>query len=86
MTLAAAKSFGATSLAITDISPQNIALAKKMGATEAYCHPRTATPQVLHHTLFFCSLQGMDVLHVVLQHVHAVPVKLCMFMYCHLLP
>lgn len=45
MTLAAAKSFGATSLAITDISPQNIALAKKMGATEAYCHPRTATPQ-----------------------------------------
>ena len=45
MTLAAAKSFGATSLAITDISPQNIALAKTMGATEAYCHPRTATPQ-----------------------------------------
>lgn len=45
MTLAAAKSFGATSLTITDISPQNIALAKKMGATNAYCHPRTATPQ-----------------------------------------
>jgi len=45
MTLAAAKSFGATSLTITDISPQNIALAKKMGATNAYCHSRTATPQ-----------------------------------------
>lgn len=45
MTLAAAKSFGATSLTITDISPQNIELAKKMGATNAYCHSRTATPQ-----------------------------------------
>lgn len=44
MTLAAALSFGATSVTITDINPDNIKLAQKMGATNTHCHPRTATP------------------------------------------
>ena len=44
MTLAAALSFGATSVTITDINPDNIKLAQRMGATNTHCHPRTATP------------------------------------------
>lgn len=45
MTLAAALSFGATSVTITDINPDNIKLAKRMGAHNAVCHARTSTPQ-----------------------------------------
>ena len=44
MPLAAALSFGATSVTITDLNPDNIKLAQKMGATNTHCHPRTATP------------------------------------------
>jgi L-iditol 2-dehydrogenase len=45
MTLGAALAFGATNVTITDISPQNLDLAKQMGATNTYNHSRTAKPE-----------------------------------------
>lgn len=49
MTLGAALAFGATNVTITDISPQNLDLAKQMGATHTYNHSRTAKPEVRAH-------------------------------------
>ena len=44
MTLVSAKAFGATKVTMTDINAHNLALAKKMGATQTYCHAKTAKP------------------------------------------
>lgn len=45
MVLTAARAFGATKIVVTDVTDHNLALAKKMGATQTYLHAKTASPQ-----------------------------------------
>lgn len=51
MTAVSARAFGATKVAVTDISAHNLGLAEKMGATKTYCHAKTASPQDIASTL-----------------------------------